>query len=77
LGYLAAHGAQKLFSTFDGRALEASAASLDKTGLRPGRPMATLVATSELTGGLLTVAEPCGCGALSSPAGRSRTWPAS
>src|SRR6266704_984245 len=55
-GYLAAHGAQKLFGAFGGRGLEASADGFDRIGLAPGRPMATLAATAELTGGLLTAA---------------------
>jgi putative oxidoreductase len=55
-GYLAAHGAQKLFGAFGGRGLEASAAGFDRIGLAPGRPLATLAATAELAGGLLTAA---------------------
>lgn len=38
-GYLAAHGAQKLFGAFGGRGLEASAEGFDRIGLGPGRPI--------------------------------------
>jgi putative oxidoreductase len=54
--YLAAHGAQKLFGAFGGHGLEASGAGFDRVGLRPGRPLAKLAGTSELVGGVLTVA---------------------
>jgi putative oxidoreductase len=54
--YLVAHGAQKLFGAFGGRGLEASAAGFDRIGLQPGRTMATVAATAELAGGLLTAA---------------------
>jgi putative oxidoreductase len=53
-GYLAAHGAQKLFGAFGGPGLDPVAAAFDRIGLRPGRPMATLAGVSELGGGLLT-----------------------
>jgi len=62
-GYLAAHGAQKLFGALDGPGLEATATGFDRLGLRPGRAMATLAAGSEFAGGLLTVlglADPVG-----------------
>jgi putative oxidoreductase len=36
-GYLAAHGAQKLFGTFGGRGIEPTAAAFEGLGLRPGR----------------------------------------
>jgi putative oxidoreductase len=52
--YLAAHGAQKLFGSFDGYGIDATAAAFDGLGLRPGRAMATLASVSELAGGLLT-----------------------
>jgi len=55
-GYLAAHGAQKLFGLFGGRGIEPTAAGFDRLGLRPGRVTATAAGLSELGGGLLTVA---------------------
>jgi putative oxidoreductase len=62
-GYLAAHGAQKLFGTFGGHGIEPTAAAFDRLGLRPGRVTATAAGLSELGGGLLTVA------GLASPVG--------
>jgi putative oxidoreductase len=55
-GYLAAHGAQKLFGAFDGHGLDTTAAGFERLGLRPARGMALLAAGSELAGGLLTAA---------------------
>src|SRR6202034_214428 len=55
-GYLAAHGAQKLFGTFGGHGIEPTAAAFEGLGLRPGRVTATAAGLSELGGGLLTVA---------------------
>src|ERR1700728_1198368 len=55
-GYLAAHGAQKLFGTFGGHGIEPTAAAFDRIGLRPGRVTATAAGLSELGGGLLTMA---------------------
>src|ERR1700678_3606819 len=55
-GYLAAHGAQKLFGSFGGPGLDPVAAAFDRIGLRPGRAMATVAGLSELGGGLLTAA---------------------
>jgi putative oxidoreductase len=62
-GYLAAHGAQKLFGSFGGHGIEPTAAAFDRLGLRPGRVTATTAGLSELGGGLLTVA------GLASPVG--------
>jgi putative oxidoreductase len=62
-GYLAAHGAQKLFGSFGGAGLEPVARAFDRIGLRPGRAMATAAGFSELAGGLLTatgLADPLG-----------------
>src|SRR5580704_6619281 len=53
-GYLAAHGAQKLFGALDGPGLEPVAANFEKTGMRPGHAMAVLAGGSEVFGGLLT-----------------------
>ena len=62
-GYLAAHGAQKLFGTFGGHGIGPTAAAFNRLGLRPGRVTATAAGLSELGGGLLTVA------GLASPVG--------
>src|ERR1700734_1858741 len=62
-GYLAAHGAQKLFGPFGGHGIEPTAAAFEGLGLRPGRVTATAAGLSELGGGLLTVA------GLASPVG--------
>jgi putative oxidoreductase len=62
-GYLAVHGAQKLFGSFGGHGLEATAAGFDGLGMRPGKVMATVAGVSELGGGVLTatgVADPLG-----------------
>jgi putative oxidoreductase len=62
-GYLAAHGAQKLFGAFGGHGLEATAAGFEAIGLTPGKEMALLAGASELGGGLLTatgIADPLG-----------------
>jgi putative oxidoreductase len=53
-GYLAAHGAQKLFGTFDGPGLEKAAVGFEHMGLKPGKAFATLAAGSEFAGGILT-----------------------
>jgi putative oxidoreductase len=54
-GYLAAHGAQKLFGSFGGPGINATASAFDRIGLRPGRLMATTAGLSEFGGGLLTL----------------------
>lgn len=62
-GYLAVHGAQKLFGAFDGPGPDRTAAAFEGLGLRPARLAALLAGTSELGGGLLTatgIAEPLG-----------------
>jgi putative oxidoreductase len=66
-GYLAAHGAQKLFGTFGGHGIEPTAAAFERLGLRPGRVTATAAGLAELGGGLLTVvglASPVGPAAI-------------
>src|ERR1700728_2063141 len=40
-GYLAAHGAQKLFGSFGGSGLDPVAGAFDQIRLRPGRTIAT------------------------------------
>ncbi|HEX3960880.1 MAG TPA: DoxX family protein [Trebonia sp.] len=62
-GYLAAHGAQKLFGTFGGHGIEPTAAAFEGLGLRPGRVTATTAGLAELGGGVLTAA------GLASPVG--------
>jgi putative oxidoreductase len=62
-GYLAVHGAQKLFGSFGGHGLEASGAGFESLGMRPGKAMAALAGASELGGGVLTatgIASPLG-----------------
>ncbi len=62
-GYLAVHGAQKLFGLFGGHGLDATAQGFEKLGLTPGRETATLAGAAELGGGLLTatgIADPLG-----------------
>jgi len=62
-GYLAVHGAQKLFGAFGGGGLDRTAAGFHRIGLRPGRQMAAAAGISELGGGLLTaagIADPAG-----------------
>jgi putative oxidoreductase len=61
--YLAAHGAQKLFGSFDGHGLEATGAGFESMGMKPGKVMAGLAGASELGGGVLTaagIADPLG-----------------
>ncbi|HEY1704280.1 MAG TPA: DoxX family protein [Trebonia sp.] len=55
-GYLAAHGAQKLFGYFGGAGLKPVAVGFDRLGLRPGKVTAAAAGVSEFGGGLLTVA---------------------
>jgi putative oxidoreductase len=62
-GYLAVHGAQKLFGAFGGSGLDKAGAGFERIGLTPGKPMAALAGVTELGGGLLTaagVADPAG-----------------
>jgi putative oxidoreductase len=53
-GYLAVHGAQKLFGSFGGHGLEGTAKGFESIGLRPGTVMAAAAGASELGGGILT-----------------------
>jgi putative oxidoreductase len=62
-GYIAIHGAQKLFGAMDGPGLDATGTGFHNMGLRPGRQFAALAGGSELVGGVLTAtgaAEPLG-----------------
>jgi putative oxidoreductase len=54
--YLAAHGAQKLFGSFDGPGIEAASAGFHHLGLRPGPVFARVASVSEIGGGVLTAA---------------------
>ena len=54
-GYLAAHGAQKLFGSFDGYGIEATSAGFDHLGLKPGALFARFAGFSELGGGALVM----------------------
>jgi len=55
-GYLAVHGAQKLFGSLDGPGLEKTGVAFDRLGLKPGKAFAALAGGSELGGGALTMA---------------------
>lgn len=55
-GYLAAHGAQKLFGSLEGPGLDKAGAGFEHLGLRPGKAFAALAGGAELTGGVLTAA---------------------
>ena len=62
-GYLAVHGAQKLFGAFGGYGLDGTGGFFQSIGLTPGREMAGLAGVAELGGGILTatgIAEPLG-----------------
>lgn len=61
--YLAVHGAQKLFGSFNGSGPDKTGGFFEQIGIRPGKPMAYLAGASELTGGVLTatgIADPLG-----------------
>lgn len=53
-GLMAAHGAQKLFGSFDGPGLSGMAGWLESMGLKPGKAWAGLAGASEFGGGALT-----------------------
>lgn len=50
-GYFVGHGTQKLFGWFGGHGLDATAASFDQLGLRPGRRNALAAGAAEAGGG--------------------------
>jgi putative oxidoreductase len=54
-GTVALHGAQKVFGSFGGPGLEGTHGMVQGMGLRPARPLALLLALSELVGGTLLV----------------------
>jgi putative oxidoreductase len=53
-GFLAGHGAQKLFGMFGGHGMEGTAGFLESLNLRPGRQWAAMAGLSEFLGGGLT-----------------------
>jgi putative oxidoreductase len=53
-GYLAVHGAQKLFGSFDGPGLDKTGVGFARLGLKPGKAFAALAGGSEFAGGVLT-----------------------
>ncbi|MGD0985356.1 MAG: DoxX family protein [Acidimicrobiales bacterium] len=55
-GYLAAHGAQKLFGSFDGPGLDKTGVGFESLGLKPGKAFAALAGGAEFAGGALTAA---------------------
>jgi putative oxidoreductase len=52
-GYLAAHGAQKLFGVLGGHGLEGTGSGFEALGLTPGREMAAVAGSTELGSGVL------------------------
>ncbi len=52
-GFIAGHGAQKLFGSFGGPGIQGTSGFMEMLGLRPGRPWAVLAGLSEFGGGLL------------------------
>jgi len=55
-GYLAVHGAQKLFGSFGGAGLEKTGVFFERLGLKPGPAFAALAGGAEFAGGILTAA---------------------
>lgn len=53
-GFVAGHGAQKLFGSFQGPGLDAAGQGFEHMGLAPGRQMAATAGALEMTGGALT-----------------------
>ncbi len=53
--YIAAHGAQKLFSWFGGYGLAGTGGFMENLGFRPGRLFAFSAGATEMLGGLLTI----------------------
>ncbi len=53
-GYMAAHGAQKLFGVLDGPGMQGTAGFMEMIGLRPGQYWAGAAAAGEFGGGVLT-----------------------
>jgi putative oxidoreductase len=53
-GFLAGHGAQKLFGLFDGHGIQGTGRWLESIGLRPGQRWAMTAGLGEFGGGALT-----------------------
>lgn len=53
-GFLAGHGAQKLFGSFEGPGTEGTTQMVESQGLKPPKPWAVLGGASEFGGGTLT-----------------------
>jgi putative oxidoreductase len=53
-GYMAGHGAQKLFGVFGGGGPRGTGEHFEQLGLKPGVAMSVLAGTTELFGGVLT-----------------------
>ena len=53
-GFLAAHGAQKVFGVLNGPGFQGTTGFMNMLGLRPARAWAVAVGTGELGGGVLT-----------------------
>jgi putative oxidoreductase len=54
-GFLAGHGAQKLFGSFGGPGIEGTSGFMEMLGLKPGKPWAVMAGLSEFGGGVLTI----------------------
>jgi putative oxidoreductase len=54
-GFLAGHGAQKLFGSFGGPGIEGTSGFMESLGMKPGRLWAALAGLSEFGGGALTI----------------------
>ena len=52
-GTVMLHGAQKVFGAFGGPGMNGTHSMVERLGLRPARPLAALLALTELVGGLL------------------------
>jgi putative oxidoreductase len=53
-GFLAAHGSQKLFGTFEGGGPEGTGKFMEQLGFRPGEQWAITAGLGEFAGGMLT-----------------------
>src|SRR5918998_639186 len=53
-GFVAGHGAQKLFGSFGGPGIEGTTQMVESQGLTPPKPWAMLGGASEFGGGILT-----------------------
>lgn len=53
-GFMAAHGAQKLFGWFEGPGLKGTHGFMENLGMRPGKVWGSMVAVGETSGGVMT-----------------------